>query len=43
MWRNDTKYEYMFMFPLKNLAHKGLIIDTAVVMIQEYREHDYSV
>ena len=24
MWRNDTKYEYMSMFPLKNLARKGL-------------------
>ena len=24
MWRNDTKCKYMFMFPLKNLAHKGL-------------------
>ena len=25
MWRNDTKFRYMFMFPLKNLACKGLI------------------
>ena len=25
MWRNDTKCKYMFMFPLKNLACKGLI------------------
>ena len=25
MWRNDTKCKYMFMFPLKNLARKGLI------------------
>ena len=24
MWMNDTKCKYMFMFPLKNLAHKGL-------------------
>ena len=24
MWRNDIKCEYMFMFPLKNLARKGL-------------------
>ena len=23
MWRNDLKSKYMFMFPLKNLAHKG--------------------
>ena len=25
MWRNDTKCRCMFMFPLKNLARKGLI------------------
>ena len=25
MWRNDTKCEYMFMFPLKNFGRKGLI------------------
>ena len=24
MWRNDIKCKYMFMFSLKNLAHKGL-------------------
>ena len=24
MWRNDTKCKYMFMFPVKNLARKGL-------------------
>ena len=24
MWSNDTKCKYMFMFPLKNLARKGL-------------------
>ena len=24
MWRNDTKCKYKFMFPLKNLARKGL-------------------
>ena len=24
MWRNDTKCKYMFMFPLRNLARKGL-------------------
>ena len=24
MWRNDTKCKYVFMFPLKNLARKGL-------------------
>ena len=26
MWRNDIKYKYMFMFPLKNLACKGLTL-----------------
>ena len=26
MWRNDMKCKYMFMFPLKNLARKGLKI-----------------
>ena len=25
MWRNDIKCKYMFMFPQKNLARKGLI------------------
>ena len=25
MWGNDIKYEYMFMFPLNNLARKELI------------------
>ena len=25
MWSNDIKCKYMFMFPLKNLARKGLI------------------
>ena len=24
MWRNDTKCKYMFMFPLKKIARKGL-------------------
>ena len=24
MWSNDMKCEYIFMFPLQNLAHKGL-------------------
>ena len=24
MWRNETKRKYMLMFPLKNLARKGL-------------------
>ena len=26
LWRNDIKCEYMFMFPLKNLACQGLIL-----------------
>ena len=25
MQRNDIKCKYLFMFPLKNLAHKGLM------------------
>ena len=25
VWRNDIKYKYMFMFPLRNLARKKLI------------------
>ena len=25
MWGNDIKCKYMFMFPQKNLARKGLI------------------
>ena len=25
MWSNDIKCKYMFMFPLQNLACKGLI------------------
>ena len=28
MWRNDIKCKYMFMFPQKNLARKGLIFIT---------------
>ena len=24
MWSNEIKYKYMFMFPLKKLAPKGL-------------------
>ena len=24
VWRNDIKYKYMFMFPLKNLARKEM-------------------
>ena len=27
MWRNDIKCKYMFMIPLKNLAHKGLMLE----------------
>ena len=27
MWRNDTEYKYMFMFPLKNLTRKDQLVD----------------
>ena len=27
MWSDDIKCKYMFMFPLKNLARKGLILN----------------
>ena len=27
MWMNDTKCKCMFMFPLKNLGRKGLMIE----------------
>ena len=27
MWSNDIKCKYMFMFPLKNLARKGLRVE----------------
>ena len=32
MWRNDTKCKYMFMFPLKYLAHKGLKLDCSITI-----------
>ena len=32
MWMNDTKCKYIFMFPLKNLARKGLTSDTVIVV-----------
>ena len=38
MWRNDTKYKYMFMFPLKNLARKGL---RASVITHAYHKTEY--
>ena len=27
MWRNDINYKYIFMFPMKNLARKGLSVN----------------
>ena len=33
MWRNDTKCKCMFMFPLKNLARKGLSIFGVVLQL----------
>ena len=30
MWSNDIKCKYMFMFPLKNLAHKGTWVNTFI-------------
>ena len=33
MWRNDIKCKCMFMFPLKNLALKGLRVDIACVSL----------
>ena len=28
MWSNDIICKYMFLFPLKNLARKGLIVSS---------------
>ena len=36
MERNETKWKYMFMFPLKNLARKGLILKSSVSGGNEY-------
>ena len=35
VWRNDIKCKYMFMFPLKNLARKGLTywIDLKIIQV----------
>ena len=35
MWRNDVKCKYMFMFPLTNLARKGLISEQKVYLKAE--------
>ena len=38
MWRNDIKCKYMFMFPLKNLARKGLmIIAWTLVQVMDFQ------
>ena len=31
MWRNDIKCKYMFMFPQKNVASTGLILNGSYV------------
>ena len=40
MWSNDIKCKYMFMFPLKNLARKGLIV--CMVLSDHFCPHKYS-
>ena len=43
MWRNDTKCKYMFMFPLKNLAHKGLTLrDNKNSTMMSHEHHSVS-
>ena len=37
MWRNDTKWKYMFMFPLKSLARKGLRNNKPVTVTYLYK------
>ena len=36
MWRNDTKCKYMFMFPLKNLSRKGLIMGISYLLLERW-------
>ena len=36
MWSNDIKCKYMFMFPLKNVARKGL--NTLLVYVMSVRQ-----
>ena len=31
VWRNDIKCKYMFMFPLKDLSRKGLIVNKSSI------------
>ena len=41
MWNNDIKCKYMFIFSLKNLAHKVLInMDSFSLMTQKQHEQD---
>ena len=42
MWRNDIKCKYMFMFILKNLAHKGLVISKWVLATLLLNSKGYS-
>ena len=45
MWRNDTQCQYMFMFPLKNLARKGLkvsvVTNDSVPSLKTWWHHPY--
>ena len=36
MLMNDIKCKYIFLVPLKNLAHKGLMDDKVNVSIKDY-------
>ena len=38
MWRNDIKCKYMFMFPLKNLARKGLKLLPHLPVVDELHQ-----
>ena len=40
MWSNDIKCKYMFMFPLKNLARKGLISNLKHLMHTNWHNVD---
>ena len=43
MWSNDIECKYMFMFPLKNLARKGLKGSTDVCMLLQVGEIFYYI
>ena len=48
MWMNDIKCKYMFMFPLKNLARKGLIPTLGIfyftkVPVRLFQSHSYLI